>query len=183
MASAPLTLSDAILCTTSFHFSLIWAILLASANDVMFSSWMSFFIQSNHLFTGLPLCLSPCTMPLSNIYGSLWGFILITSPKYRSRLWEILSMMSYFKPSVSLMMVFLILSNRLTSIIFLRHTISKTNSLFWSSFFIVQVSDPYISMERMTVWYSWIVVAILISLMPKYLWGFEILQVLCLFYV
>ena len=72
-------------------------------------------------------------------------------------------MMSYSKPSVSLMMVFLFLSNRLTPIIFLRHAISKTNSLFLSSFFIVQVSDPYISLERMRVWYSWIFVAVLIS--------------------
>ena len=72
-ASAPTTLSGAILCATSFHFSLIWAVLLASANDVMFSSWMSFLIPSSHLFAGLPLCLSPRTIPLIVMYGKSFG--------------------------------------------------------------------------------------------------------------
>ena len=56
--------------------------------------------------------------------------------------WVTLSMTLYLMPSDWRIFVFLILSRRDTPMIFLRHIISKTRSLFSSSFFRVQVSAP-----------------------------------------
>ena len=103
----------------------------------------SAFMQSVHLFAGLPLGRLPCILPLSSMWGYLAGFILLTWPKYRSLLVATLSMMVSSMFSWALICVFRILSSLVTPMIRLRHAISKVWSLFSSIFFSVHVSAPY----------------------------------------
>ena len=116
------------------------AILDASVSLVMDLVLQSWEMQSSHLLGGRPLGLSPLTLPSIAIFGYLVGCILLTWPKYLSLFVVTLFSTSWSRLSDSLICVFRILSNLVTPIIRRRHAISKTASLFSSSFLTVQGS-------------------------------------------
>ena len=123
-------------------FSVHIAILPASVTDLMPPICISCLMQSIHLLAGLPFGLLPSSLASRRSLGYLSCDILLMCPKNRILFWVTLSMTLYLRPSDWRIFVFLILSRRDTPMIFLRHIISKTRSLFSSSFFRVQVSAP-----------------------------------------
>src|SRR6218665_1755615 len=101
------------------------------------------FIMSIHLFFCLPLFLVPCTHPLYAILRYRSFFIRFRCPKYRSRLFRILSIIPILIFNLLNISSFLILSLLVTPSIFRRHAISNTLSLCFCFSFIVHVSALY----------------------------------------
>src|SRR6218665_3782141 len=126
------------------------------------SSLHSSLIMSIHLFFCLPLCLVPCTYPLYAILGYRSFFIRFRCPKYRSRLFRILSIIPILIFSLLNISSFFILSLLVTPSIFRRHAISNTLSFCFS--FIVHVSALYSRVLNTSTSYMRVFVALLSSL-------------------
>ena len=130
-------------------------------------------MQSVHLLAGLPLGRLPCIFPLRRMWGYLFEFIRLICPKYLSLFVATLSMIVSSIFSCVRMCVFLSLSNLVTSMILLRHAISKVWSLFSSTFFNVHVSAPYNRIDNTRTLYSSTLVEQRISCdaqMPRLYW-------------
>src|SRR6218665_320033 len=118
--------------------------------------------MSIHLFFCLPLFLVPCTYPLYAILGYRSFFNRFRCPKYRSRLFHILSIIPILIFSLLDISSFLILSLLVISSIFRRHATVNTLSLCFS--FIVHVSALYSRVLNTSTSYMRAFVALLSSL-------------------
>src|SRR6218665_1924234 len=143
MAQAmPLHASATRLWLVALHTVLSCVLHVASCS-VRCSSLQSSLIMSIHLFFCLSIFLVPCTYPLYAILGYRSFFIRFRCPKYRSRLFRILSTIPILIFSLLNISWFLILSLLVTPSIFRRHAISNTLSLCFCFSFIVHVSALY----------------------------------------
>src|SRR6218665_4133890 len=132
--------------------------------SVSCSSLQSSLIMSIHLFFCLLLFLVPCTYPLHAIFGYRSFFIRFRCPKYRSRLFRILSIIPILIFSLLDIFSFLILSLLVTPSIFRRHAISNTLSFCFCFSFIVHVSALYSRVLNTSTSYMRVFVALLSSL-------------------
>src|SRR6218665_2273132 len=116
-----------LLSTVSCPASCMWPHDVSDA--VHCSPLHSSLIMSIHLFFCLPLFLVQCIYPLYAILGYRSFFIGFRCPKYRSRLFRILSTIPILIFSLLNISSFLILSLLVIPSIFRRHAISNTLSL------------------------------------------------------
>src|SRR6218665_3567142 len=144
--------------------TLLSCVLHVASCSVRCSSLQSSLIMSIHLFFCLPLFLVPCTYPLHAILRYRSFFIRFRCPKYRSRLFRILSIIPILIFSLLKISSFLILSLLVTPSIFRRHAISNTLSLCFCFSFIVHVSALYSSVLNTSTSYIRVFVALLSSL-------------------
>ena len=139
------------------HSLLSCAILPTSARVLKFLALQYVFMLSVHLLGGLPFGRVPWVYAPRSIFGYLSVDILCIWPKNFICFWNMSSAMVCLSPSVWRILSFLILSRRVTPMIFLRH-ISKTRRRDSSSFFRAHVSAPYKSMDSTRTLYSSILV-------------------------
>src|SRR6218665_2769998 len=145
------------------HSPVLFVLHVASCS-VRRSSLQSSLIMSIHLFFCLPLFLVSCTYPLYAILGYCSFFIRFRCPKYRSRLFRVLSIIPIMIFSLLNISSFLILSLLMTPSIFRRHAISNTLSLCFCFSFIVHVSALYSRVLNTSTSYMRVLVALLSSL-------------------
>src|SRR6218665_2567520 len=144
--------------------TLLSSVLHVASCSVGCSSLPFSLIMSIHLFFCLPLFLVPCTYLLYAILGYRSFFIRFRCPKYRSRLFRILSTIPILIFSLLNIFSFLILSLLVTSSIFRSHAISNTLSLCFCFSFMVHVSALYSRVLNTSTSYLRLFVALLSSL-------------------
>ena len=121
---------------------------------------MSFLIPSNHLFTGLPLCLSPCTI---TIECYVWKSLRAHSPNMSIILQRFFQWRYISNPAFPWWWCFWFCLTGLHPIFSLDGPFRKLTVSFGHRFSLSRFLIHILVLESMGVWYSWIFAPIVIA--------------------